>query len=201
MELTNQDVLTASSPSDSEVVKTQQHEAKAEEAAKPNAPAPGAKTPENNLLAALKEEREQRRNLEQRIKQIETSAPAESEEVFSDEGKLLQGHIGSLKSDIERLKEDLELERLYVQHPEIKETATEFQDFKAEYPGLGLDKLARLFLVEKGIHPTLQPRKGLEKSSGGVKTSAAPAMSDDDLRRLREDNPRKYLKLVTEGKV
>lgn len=202
--MTNQDVLTDSSPADSEVTKTQGQEPKATEAAKESV-MPGSKTPESNLLSALHQERAEKQALAERIKQLEASVSSKQDiaddEVFSDEGKALNSHISTLKSDVERLKESLELDRLYIQHPEIKEIASEFQTFKASYPGLELDKAAKLFLVEKGIHPGLQARKGLEQASGGAKAAPSSTMSDEDLKHLREESPRKYLKLVSEGKI
>lgn len=197
--ITNQDVLPESSPVGSEPAKTQEPKAEATEAAKPDA-IPGSKTPEANLLAALKEEREQRRHLEERIKQIEASAPSTPEdEVFSDEGKVLKSHISTLESELKKLKEDRELESLYSAHPELRDTASEFSEFRIAYPGVPLDKQAKLFLVEKGLVTT--QRKGLERPSGGVKTAPQAEMSEEDLKRLREESPRKYLKLVTEGKI
>ncbi len=200
--ITNQDVLTDSSPADSEVVKPQEQEVKAPEAAKQPASAPGSKTPENNLLAALHEERVEKQKLAERIKQLEASMSSTKpdDEIFSDEGKLLQGSISSLELKIKELEQEKELDHILSKHPEIKDVSDEFKTFRTSYPGVSLEDQAQLFLVKKGIHPGLA-RKGLEQGSGGVKTAPPAAMSDDDLKRLREESPRKYLQLVSEGKI
>lgn len=206
--ITNKDVSPDSSPVESELPKTQEPKAEATEAAK--APAiPGSRTPETNMLAALHEERkekmalaEEKRRLEEELTKLKASAPTRpdiEEDIFSDEGKILKEHIGSLESKLKALEEEKELERVYAQHQAIRDAAEEFKSFKVEYPGLPLDKLAKLFLAEKGVKA--ENRKGLEAPTGGAKTAPQPSMSEDDLARLRTESPRKYLQLVQEGKI
>jgi len=199
--ITNQDVLEDSSTPVREDVKPQESKAKEQEAPKPEASAPGTKTPESNLLAALHEERMEKKALAERIKQLEASNVSASvaDEVFSDEGKLLHQSISTLENRVKELTEEREMEQLYRKHPELADVAEDFKSFRLSYPGVSLDKVANLFLVEKGLKNV--ERKGLESSSGGAKLPPPTAMSEDDMKRLREDNPRKWQQLVMDGKI
>lgn len=200
MEFTNKDVLPDPSPVVREDAKPQEPKAEVPEVAPQKASEPGSKTPETNLLAALHMEREEKRKLAERVKQLETSTPPAVEaEVFSDEGRAIYQEVSSLKGELERMKDQSELERLFASHPELRDSASEFSEFRAQYPGVPLEKVARLFLSEKGL--VSPARKGLEQSSGGAKTPPPASMTDDELKRLREHNPRKWQQLVMEGKV
>lgn len=161
---------------------------------------PGSKTPEPNLLAALHEERAARKELEDRLKRLETPAPEPVvEDVFSDEGKTLKTHIEKLNGELSSLKDKMELENIVSQHPELKEHSEEFNTYRAGYPGVSLEKAAKLFLHDKGLIGT--ERKGLERPSGGSKAPSPSGFDESDVKRMREENPRRYLKMVTEGKL
>lgn len=176
-------------------------------------PQRGEKTPERNLYGAVSEERQMRREaekraeeLELRIKELERTAYkqlqpiVQDDEVFSDEGKTLKRTIDTLASQFKSVEEQLSKERLFTQYPEIREVSDDFEDFRKEYDGFPLEKVAKLFLAEKGI--TKSPaRKGLEKANGGNKAPVSSGMSEDELKRMRESNPRKYLKIIKEGKI
>lgn len=157
-------------------------------------PTPGSQTPSENLLAALKEEREKRRLAEERATLLEdkfnnpTTAPSD----YSDEGRLLNDKIKSLEDKIERK----ELEEKF---PQLKELSDEFAEFKQDYPRNKAENVAKLFLQEKGL---LEPvRKGLEKPTGGMKAPTVSEMSHDDIKHLRETNYKKYKDMLVKGLI
>ena len=194
----NKDVTPGSSPANSEVVKPQTDPV----AALPSAPivttdkpTPGSQTPSENLLAALKEEREKRKGLEDKMAILEdklnnqTIVPSED---LSDEAKALNAKINSLEDKIERK----ELEDKF---PQLKELSAEFEEFRKEYPRTKGENVAKLFLQEKGL---LEPtRKGLEKPTGGTRTPTAPEMTHDDIKHLRETNYKKYKDMLIKGLI
>lgn len=178
--------------------KTEVKEPEKREVAKEIEQPKGSKTPESNLYAALEEERRARKELERKLKEI-SEPKVQDDEVFSDEGKALKRNIGELEAEIRTLKESKELEVLYQTYPELK-SAPDFDEFRSDYSGITLDKVARLYLSEKGLLGGQPERKGLEKPSGGSKTPPA-SITQDDLKRLRENEPRRYIKLIREGKI
>jgi hypothetical protein len=129
---------------------------------KPIVEAKGTKTPEANLYAALEEERRKRKELEEKLQA--TSEPQVSE-AFSDEGKLLEKQIHSMKSEIEAFKNERALSELQSQYPQLRDLSAEFNAFKAEFPASRTESVAKLFLMEKGLLDT--PRKGLERQTSG----------------------------------
>ena len=183
------DVLPVSSPAVSEDIKPQTG-LPVEPVVTTDKPTPGDKTPEANLLAALKEERAKRKELEDKITNL-TTAPTD-EEIISEEGRVLHAQIQSLQDRIER--KDLE-----DKFPALKEFADEFNQFKAEYPRNKMENVAKLFLQEKGLLEV--PRKGLEKTTGGQRNPISAEMTADDVKNLRENNFKKYKDMLQKGLI
>ena len=150
---------------------------------------PGEKTDSTLLLKSLKEEREKRRLLEEELLKLNKSQEAE---VFSDEGLALQRQIKELEGVIEK-KEIIE------KFPELKDKQDEFEQFRKDYPGVSVEKTAKLFLSENDLIE--KPRKGLEKVSGGMRTPQQTGLSSEEISKLRSTNFRKYSQLVREGKI
>lgn len=168
----------------------------------------GDKTDPNLLLKAVQEERQWRKDeaakrieLEEKIKQLETSTSSESE-VFSDEGKALQSNIKKLEDDLVKLKSENELKDLLITNPDIKEHLTEFEEYRndPENKGMGLNTAAKGFLIDKGLLDTR--RKGLEKATGGDKqVSKVGKMTHSDAEQLRRTNYNKYRDMLQKGLV
>ena len=199
---TQSDVELDSSPTAREGVKPQESvRVEAEKSTNESAEHKGEKTPERNLFAALEEERRMRRELEDRLRASELKNSAINVEAYdlSDEGKLIKGHVDSVVDDVRVIKEQLELERLYSRFPDLRDVAQDFEQFRADYRSIPLERVAKLFLSEKGLVQT--ERKGLEQASGGSKTPPKVGMSEDDVRRLRENSPRRYNHLLQTGQL
>ena len=191
----NNDVLPGSSPAASESVTTQVG-LPVVPVVTTDKPTPGSQTPPENLLAALKEEREKRRIAEDKALLLEdklnnpTTTP--SNDGYSDEGRLLNDKIKSLEDKIETTE-------LQGKYPQLKELSDEFNEFKQDYPRNKMENVAKLFLQEKGL---LEPqRKGLEKPTGGTKAPMISEMSHDDIKNLRETNYKKYKDMLVKGLI
>ena len=158
---------------------------------------PGSQTPSENLLAALKEERAKRKELEDKLNNLNTTTP--SDEVYSDEGRLLNDKISSMALQLEQLQEEKLIAQVQSQFPMLKELSNEFDEFRKEYPRHKMENVAKLFLTEKGL---LEPkRKGLENPTGGQRSPAEPQMTSDDVKNLRENNPAKYRDMLRKGLI
>ena len=201
MEIPRNDVLPDPSPADSEVHKTPEPVAPApvDEPAQPAAP---AKPPEGYVpYQALNEERARRKELEQKLKEIESSPSSLTDEEYSEEGKALRKEISRLNERFNSLEHQREEERVMSAHPILKDKSAEFEEFRAEYPGVKLDKVARLFIAENGLTEAVQPRIGLEKPTGGSKNAPASGISADEVDRIMKSDHRKFIKMVRDPKT
>lgn len=168
----------------------------------------GARTPEHRLYAALEEERRMRKEEELRRKELELElARVQERDVHSQPSALhpaieddeLRAHIERLEGEIFTIKRTTELEKVYQEFPDLAAHADEFSEFRKDYPGIELRKVAKFFLIDKGVTGT--SRKGLLEPSGGARVAPQPTLSKEDVKRLRETEPRRYLKLIREGKI
>lgn len=165
-------------------------------------PAPGSKTPPELLLKSLQEERKKREKLEEekRIMEEEINNPETTDEVFSDEGKILERKISELNNKFIQIEEEKSLEKLFSQYPILKEKSEEFNEFrKTEHPKAKLESVAKLYLVENGFYEP--PRKGLEKTTGGTRTPMTSGMTADEIKTLRETNYKKYTDMLMKGQI
>jgi hypothetical protein len=154
----------------------------------------GDKTEPNLLLKSLKEEREKRRILEAELEKANLEKQDVITEAFSDEGKLLE-------KQIKVLNETIALKDLSLTYPAITDKRSEFDEFRKDYPGISLDKVAKLFLVENDLLESPKPRMGLEKSTGGGRTAPQTGMTLKEFDGLRTSNFRKYKQILQSGKA
>lgn len=160
---------------------------------------PGSKTPPELLLKSLQDERQKRKELEDRITLLENSSV--SPDVFSDEGKALQGEINTLKSELSDVRGELSKKDVLIAHPILKEKWEEFETFRTdpENKGMNLKTAAKAFLVEQGL---FEPKRlGLEKPTGGQRTPVATGLSMEEIKILRETNFKKYSELLEKGLI
>lgn len=192
---------------DSEVVQTPPAEPIVPD--KPAAPAvqsPPSKNYEElyqNQLKATQEERRMRKEAEQRAKEIELSTALSNldENDLSEEGKALKREVGAVREELKNLKVQREEEKVFTQYPDLLTSQEEFDQFRSSYPGVALDRVARLFLSEKGTLGTPE-RKGLEKPSASVRNLPDPdAYSASDIDRLMKNSPREFIKKIRSGEI
>src|SRR3990167_10014846 len=160
----------------------------------------GDKTPPNLLLKSLQEEREKRKQLEERLTQLESSALSSDEE-FSDEGKALRGEIKSLAGKVSTLESELTKKDVLIAHPVLQEKWSEFEEFRADpdNKGMNLRTAAKAYLIENGLLDV--PRKGLEKPTGGPRVPQTSGMTADDVKILRTTNFKKYQEMLAKGQI
>lgn len=141
---------------------------------------------------------ERAKKAEQRLKELE-EAQLGTDSFVSDDDTARQ--LRELNDKFNRIEERAQLDSLYKQYPAIQDKLSEFDEFRREYVGIGLDKVAKIFLVEKDLLEESPKRKGLEKASGGRRTPPPSASTNDDVKRLRENNYREYVKQIRSGKI
>jgi|SRR3990170_7928333 len=106
-----------------------------------------------------------------------------------------------LKAKIFEIEKKLEKNEVLGVYPELKDLWDDFETFRDEpdNAGLHLKTAAKAFLVEKGI---LEPkRKGLEKPTGGRQVPTSPEMNNEELKKLRETDFRKYREMLKKGQI
>jgi hypothetical protein len=158
-------------------------------------PVPGSKTDSELLLKSLQEERERRRELENRLKAIESPSSTDD---FSGDG--VEQKVTELEKTIESMKAERNLEKVFTLHPELKDAEADFKQFASDYPQDKLESVAKIFLVEKGLMGK-PVRKGLEKPTGGGKTVPQSGITTEEMADLRKNNYKKYIELLNSGKI
>jgi len=165
-------------------------------------------TPQNELYAALQEERLRRKEREKKLKEAEENKPPPPEPAkveHSEEGLAikseLQQEIGRLEGVVKNLQGDLKLKDVLSKHPVLNDNLVEFDDYRQGYPGLDLDKVAMVFLTEKGLLAPKVRRVGLEQPQGGTQVAPSTKMTVEELEKLRTDNPRQYIKMLRKGEI
>lgn len=177
-------------------------------------PAPvGAKTPNENLKAALDEERlkrQQERDLrevaEARVKQLEEAA-ALSETVNEDDltpgEKALKKQIDEQNAKLLKLTRDREMDRVVSTYPALQDKRDEFETFCADYPSnTGREKLAKLFLADIGLLEQTPVRKGLEHDRRGPReVGQVTKFTAEEIDRMMKNEPRRFNKLISLGLI
>jgi hypothetical protein len=201
MSETNQEVEETIIPQPAEGVKTEAEEPQGEET--PKVEIPKGYVPYDALHA----ERAKRKETETRLKvledQLKTKEPStpENEEIYSDEGKALKSQIDILKGQISSYEKKEEEAKVLSAYPILKDKQDEFRDYLEDNPQLSHDQAVKLFLINNNLVAEQAPvSKGLERPTGGSK-KAEPKFSEADVKRLRETEPRKYIKLLRSGKL
>lgn len=126
--------------------------------------------------------------------------PEPSDAVISDEGQaILQQHIAPLQRQVSSLTDQLALKDLQVAYPQLKELASEFEEFRKDYPQTKLENVAKLFLSEKGF---LEPKRpGLEKTTGGPRVAPQVGMTLEEFDKLRDTNFKLYQEMIAKGQI
>lgn len=133
-------------------------------------------------------------------------APSEdsSEEVYSDEGKLLKGEIKSLNDKLHSIEQKESRREVESEFPVLRERKEEFDAFleDEENKRLSVKKAAKLFLVEQNLLAAEPPeRKGLEKPQGGGQAPPESKMTPEEQLKLMQTDFKTYEKLLRAGKI
>lgn len=177
---------------------------------KPLDPAPpkGSQTPDERQQAAFLEERRKRKDLERQIdeknaelERLKSGHSDLDDDTLSEGEKALRKQIDGLHKRLDQEAESRTLEQLQAKHPVLSDKSEEFEEFRRQYPGVPLAKVANLYLSENGLLNPAPARKGLERTPGGPKTAPASGYTAEELKDLRTNNYRKYERLIEEGKI
>jgi len=176
------------------------------------------------LLAQKEHQRSKREEAEARAKALEeenaklkeklqSSIPSEEELVreYPDWDLLDQAEKKRLIDEREREKRLRRLEEQLAWENDFKSLVSkeefadideaEFKKFAYQYPKeVELETLAKAFLYGKK-EPEPEDRKGLEVPTGGRGKVLSPEMTAEDLKRLRENSPKEYEKLLRQGRL
>jgi hypothetical protein len=158
------------------------------------APQPGEKTDPALLLRELQEERREKRELKRKLDELK-AAPEPDPDVFSEEGI-------ALKNEIKSIHDKLALTELTAKYPQLKDKASEFEDFRAdpENKGMSVATAAKAFLAERNLlNVTPAPRKGLETDTGGGRQPVKIGRTEEEVGELRTTNFRKYMQELKKG--
>lgn len=161
-------------------------------------PQPGDKTESALLLKSLQEEREKRRILESELEEAKRNVQPQGD-VFSDEGKVLDGKIAKLEAELKAEKEAKRLSTLHATYPALKDKQDEFTQYLEDNQGMGMEIAAKAFLIEKDLYETPKARKGLESASGGGRTPVQTGMTAEEIDNLRVNNYNEYARRIRLG--
>ena len=165
---------------------------------------PGTKTDSALLLQSLKEEREEKRALKARMAEMEAELTAKQTpetEVFSDEGRVLQNQILELNKKLSYREEQEVMAGIQSKHPQIKDKFSEFEQYRLDNPGMKIETQAKAFLVENDLLETPKIRQGLEKSSGGGRIPTTTGITQEEIDKIRLNNPRKFRDMIKSGQI
>src|SRR3990167_7241733 len=207
MELPNKNVMPDSSPA-------QVEEPVVEAPAQPTAPvitpevtpapAPEPVAPAESMvpLSALEQERTWRKDWEQKYKTLEASNSSFDPSGLNG-GELESEQIKNLGIKLQTLEKKEQRREVETKYPVLVDKKTEFDEFLSDTENavLSMEKAAKLFLAENGLLKANPKRVGLEQPTGGTKTPPATGISKDDIKRIRETEPRKYIQMLREGKI
>jgi len=162
----------------------------------------GSYTPETQLYSKLKDERRKRKELEEELRLLKESSQtsSEEEEFVTDTDKELH----SVKKKLAEIEKKETMREIFSIHPQLTDKKDEFEDFleEDENKNISLHRVAKLFLLEKNLLSEQRiERKGLESPTGGSKTPQPTGISEEDVRRIRLNEPKKYLKMIRDGKI
>ena len=158
----------------------------------------------DKLIQELQAQKEHwRGKYERDITSPKITEPVPSDDVYSDEGKLLRGEISTLASELKLIKRKEERREVESEFPVLRDKKEDFDAFLEddENKRLSIKKAAKLFLAEKGLLDVQVERKGLEKPTSGGQTPPNPTKSEEELEHLRKTNYREYEKLIRAGKI
>ena len=142
-----------------------------------------------------KKAEEEKKALEQRLSEAQLA-----QDSFMTEDEVSK-KLRELDSKFSRIEEKTRLDATLQKYPSIADKLDEFNEYRAEYPADKMEMAAKLFLAEKDLLDETPKRKGLEKAIGGRRVTPPATTSNDDVKRLRENNYREYLKQLRSGKL
>lgn len=125
----------------------------------------------------------------------------ESEKILAKNQERIDKQLAELASE---KVWDKDFTKVKTKYPKLVEKENEFKEFCAKHPkGVDAETLAKSFLFDDrtSVKEEIKERKGLEKPTAGPNKISTPGMSLEDIKRLREEQPRVYEKMIREGRL
>ena len=170
---------------------------------------PATQVPQNIPYERFREVNERAKILEEELTQLKESSISSEKlaeaypdwEMMSENEKWIAKELTTLKEK-QKWEEDLvKAKRIF---PVLGEKEAEFKTYAYKYPkSVDIEVLAKSFLFDnKSENPIKdEPAKtGLEKPTGGTRQVPSPGMTLEDIKRLRENQPKLYEKMIRDGK-
>jgi len=183
------------------------------------------KTSEQEKIKSLQAQKEHWREKAEKAEEEAARLKLERESSTSSEAELAKQHPDweyLEPSEKERIKREIELDKrirkleeekawerdfgkAVKEFPKLASKRAEFKDFCYEDEHIGnknIITLAKAFLFEEVSEPATPqvPRKGLEKPTGG-RMIPPTGLSLEQIKALRTEQPKLYIKMVREGKI
>lgn len=175
------------------------------------APKAEAVTPEE--IAELKKRAEVSSQNYERAKKAEAEKKALQEQLALAESQLLDpsvndgggdvlNQIASLRAELQQIQEQKQVDGVISKYPQLADKFSEFEEYRKDFPISKIETAAKAFLTEHEMLKDAPKRKGLEDQRGGTRTVKNPGtMTADDVKRLRTNNYKEYLKMLRAGKI
>lgn len=142
----------------------------------------------------------EKKDLERQIETLTNNPPPPSADLSEEGQAIVERYVKPLETKIGGLEDQIAVKDLVIEFPQLKPFQAEFEEYRQAYPRHKLANVAKLFLQEKGLLESA-PRPGLEKPTGGPKIQPKTGMSVEEVRNLRENNPKKYAEMVRKGQI
>lgn len=114
----------------------------------------------------------------------------------------LSAKVAEIEQKLKAQEERVHLDGVLAKYPVLADKREAFDAYRADYPVEKLDVVAKLFLAENDLLTAQPARKGLEPARGGRRTPPDNGkMSSEDVKRLRTENYKEYMKLLRSGKL
>lgn len=154
---------------------------------------------------ALDEERRHIKLLEEELQKTKSSvSPEQLAEVpdwdlMTDSEKWIAKELIQIK---DKTKWEEDLTRAKKTFPALGDKEAEFKEYCYKYPkAVDVEVLAKSFLFDvKPSEPVIEPKRGLEKPTGGSKQAPSPGISLEEIQRIRENQPKVYEQMIRAGK-
>jgi hypothetical protein len=153
-------------------------------------------------LSALEQERAWRKEWEQKYKEeAERHTASPSYSVSFDDDLTPIPEIKEITQKLQKLERNAALAELEVEFPVLKDKKSELEAFleDEDMKKLPLEKAVKFFVLEKNLPTQPTQRKGLEPARGGGHTPPANHLTAEEIKLIREREPRKYIRMLTDG--
>ena len=158
-------------------------------------------------IQALDEERRHIKLLEEELQKTKSSvSPEQLAEVpdwdlMTDNEKWIAKEVIQLK---DKTKWEEDMTRARKAFPALGNKEAEFKEYCYKFPkSVDVEVLARSFLFEPVKEEPVQeiePKKGLERPTGGSRQAPSSEISLEEIQRIRENQPKVYEKMIRDGK-